>query len=306
MARMLAAVVVAGLALGIGGAQGRSTSAQKCLYQVVFEGSTYHLIRTDGIQRGERVGAGVKPGCNDTFPGPPAPDVPITVFRYGSASPRVALTVRESDRDFLIAVPGRCAGFGFTAGYLRCLRTEVRYRGRGYSAMRGRELPRGKALGRGSIAGRPVPLQAIQGVDPRVAVARAGNRLQIWIAHRRCELGAFDKLFMRCIRGPLWLRISGEGTIRTATVEHPGSLLRNVQLPLYLAPDAVADEIVSAQDERLTRTGQLAVDARGRGSARIAIIDSVDTGSYAVMAQLPQGRMVTVGALSFFSAPRRD
>jgi hypothetical protein len=218
----------------------------------------------------------------------------------------VALTVRESGRDLLLAVPGRCAGFGFTAGYLRCLRTEIRFGGRGYSAMKGRELPRGKALGRGSLGGRPLRLRALEGVDPRIALARADNPLQLWIAHRRCELGAFDTLFMRCLRAPLWLDISDMGAIRTATIAHPGSLLRGVQLPLYLAPDEVADEVVSAQDERLTRTGNLKVDTNGRGSTQIAIVDSVETGNYGVTAQLPRGRMVVVGALYVWKAPRRD
>jgi hypothetical protein len=232
--------------------------------------------------------------------------VPTTVFSYSSANPRVALTVREGDRDLLVAVPGRCAGFGFTAGYLRCLRTELLFRGLGYTAMRGRELPRGSALSRGSLGGRAVRLRAIQGVHARIAVARADKPQQIWIAHRRCEVGAFDKVFMRCLGAPLWLRIGEEGSIRTATITRPGALLREVQLPLYLAPDEAADEIVSPQDERLTRTGLLNVDAKGRGSTQIAIVDSVVTGSYAVMAQLPQGRIVTVGALYFFSAPRRN
>jgi hypothetical protein len=77
-------------------------------------------------------------------------------------------------------------------------------------------------------------------------------------------------------------------------------------LRLFLAPDAAPDAITSPDDERLTPTGRLAVDGKGRGSTRIAIVDSVETGSYAVMAELPRGRMVVVGALYVWKTPRRD
>ncbi len=50
----------------------------------------------------------------------------------------------------------------------------------------------------------------------------------------------------------------------------------------------------------------LDLDAKGRGSGRIAIVDSVDSGSYAVMAELPGGRMAPVGALYAWKTPRRD
>ncbi len=198
MARVLAlgALVVALLGAGVAG--GRPVTAQRCAYVVRYDGGDYHYAAA-GVARGARVGRGVRPGCSDTG-GPPPPDRAVAVFRYGTASPRVALTVSESGQNLLVAVPGRCAGFGFGAGYRRCLQTEVRFRGRGYTALRGRALPRGPALGRGFVA--------LRGIDPRIALARRGRPLDVLVAHRRCELPAFSTLFMRCLRAPLWLDIT--------------------------------------------------------------------------------------------------
>lgn len=304
MARVLAVGALVGLALGAGVAGGGPVTAQKCIYVVRYDGSDYHYAAA-GVARGPRVGRGVRPGCNDTG-GPRPPDRPVDVYRFGRASPRVALTVSESGQNLLVAVPGRCAGFGFAAGYRRCLQTEVRFRGRGYSAFRGRALPRGAVLGRGSAAGRPVQLVALRGVDPRIALARRDRPLEALIAHRRCELAPFSTVFMRCIRAPLWLDVSPTGSIRTVAIERPGALLKSVRIRLFLAPDADADAITTPTDERLTPAGQLDVDANGRGSGRIVIVDTVDSGSYAVMAELPGGRIVPVGALYAWKTPRRD
>lgn len=307
MARALAAAAIAGLVLGVGIAGGAPTAAQKCAYVVRWDGGTYLYLSRGDVRRGRRVGRGIRPGCNDIGGQPKPPDVPVEVFRFRTASPRVALTVREPGQQvLLVAVPGRCAGFGLGDRYRRCLAAELRFRGRGYSAMRGRALPRARQLGRGSLRGRPVQLEAVHGVDPRIALARRDKPLQLLVAHRRCELGAFSTVFMRCIRAPLWLRIEGSTAIRTGTIERPGSLLSNARLPLYLAPDAQADLVTAPEDERLTRAGHLNVDAKGRGSTRIAIVASLDTGDYAVMAELPSRRMVAVGALYVSNPPRRD
>jgi hypothetical protein len=301
MARVLAASALVGLVLGVSGAGAEPSSAQKCIYLVRFEGSAYHYMAA-GVARGARVGRGVKPGCNDTG-GPPPPDKTVDVYRYGTASPQVALTLAPN---LLLAVPGRCAGFGFSAGYRRCLQTQARFKGRGYSAFRGRELPRARALGRGFIGNRLVQLEALQGIDPRIALARRGRPLEALVAHRRCELQPFDALFMRCLRSPLWLDISPTGSLRTVTIERPGSLITKVVLRLFLAPDADADAITTPDDERLTPTGRLAVDGKGRGSTTIAIVDSVESGSYALMAELPGRRVVAVGALYVWKTRRRD
>jgi Family of unknown function (DUF6281) len=302
MARALAAVAIAGLVLGVGGAAGKPAGPQRCLFSIVYDGSVYHYVSSENVKPGRRVGRAVRQGCNDTG-GPPPPARPVEAFRFGSANARVALVVREDRQpNLIVAVPGRCFGLPSGRSYLRCLQTEIRFRGRGYTAVRGVPLPAAGPLGPGTTHGRPVRLRGLRGIDPRIALLRDGTR-ELLVAHRRCELMP-GKDFVRCLRAPLWLSIEGETAIRTATIERPGSLLRNVQLPLYLAPDEVADEIVSSQDERLTRTGHLAVDGRGRGSARIAIVDSIDAGSYAVMAELPSRRMVPVGAL--YLAPRRD
>jgi hypothetical protein len=301
MARVLAAGALVALVLGVSGAGADPSSAQKCIYIVRFDGSSY-VFMASGVTHGARVGLGVKPGCNDTG-GPPPPDQSIDVYRYGKASPRVALTVTSN---LLLAVPGRCAGFGFGAGYRRCLQSEVRFRGRGYSAFRGRALPRGPSLGRGTVTGRSVQLVALRGVDPRIALARSGRPLEALVAHRRCELQPFSSLFMRCIRSPLWLDVTPTGSIRTVTIERPGALVRGVRLRLFLAPDAEADAITTPTDERLTPAGQLDVDSKGQGSGRIAIVDSVVSGSYALMAELPGERMVVVGALYVWKTRRRD
>jgi hypothetical protein len=304
MARALAAVAIAGLVLGVGGGSAKPAGPQKCLFTIVYDGSAYHYVSSEPVRAGRLVGRALRPGCNDTG-GPPPPATPVEAFRFGSATPQVALVVREDRQpNLIVAVPGRCFGFPPGRSHLRCLQTEVRFRGRGYTAVRGSSLPAAGPLGHGTTLGRRVRLRGLRGIDPRIALLRDRTR-ELLVAHRRCELMP-GKDFVRCLRAPLWLSIEGETALRTATIERPGSLLRNVQLPLYLAPHSVADEIVSPQDERLTRTGQLTVDARGRGSTPIAIVDSVDMGSYAVMAQLPSGRMVSVGALYFFSVPRRD
>jgi hypothetical protein len=304
MGRVLAVGALLGLVLGVGGAGAEPSYAQKCIYLVRFEGGAYHYAAA-GVIRGARVGRGVRPGCNDTG-GPAPPDRAVDVYRFGTASPRVALTVAESGQNLLVAVPGRCAGFGFSTGYRRCLQTEIRFQGRGYSAFRGRQLARGRALGRGSVGRRTVALELLKGIDPRIALARRGRPLEALVAHRRCEFQPFDPIFMRCIRSPLWLDITPTGSLRTAAIERPGALVQNMQVRLFLAPDAIADAITAPDDERLIPTGVLNIDGRGRGSTRIAIVDSVDTGSYAVMAELPGRRVVVVGALYVWKAPRRD
>jgi hypothetical protein len=306
MARVLAAAVFLGLALGVNGAGAERSVAQKCAFVVRFDGSLYYMWGLRAVA-GERVGRGSKIGCNDTG-GPPPPDVPADIHRFRTADPRVAVTIRmRGQPDRLAAVSGRCSGFGFDAGYRRCLATEIRFGGRGYSSLRGRAVPLGRALGRGDLRGRPVRLRAAQGIDSRIAVVLPDEPRRLWIAHRRCELGGFDSpLFMRCIRSPLWLDVSPTGSIRTVTVKLPGALVRDVRLRLFLAPDADADAITTPDDERLTPTGLLAVDAQGHGSTKLAIVDSVETGSYAVMAELPGRRMTVVGALFHWKTRRRD
>jgi hypothetical protein len=66
---------------------------------------------------------------------------------------------------------------------------------------------------------------------------------------------------------------------------------------LFLAPDGVADEMASPDDDRLTPAGRLTVNRKGRGSTSLAIVDSVAEGSYAVVAELPGRRIVVVGGL---------
>jgi hypothetical protein len=306
MARVLAVGVLVGLAFGVGGAEGRPSSAQKCASVVRFDGSLYYMWGLRAAA-GERVGHGVKLGCNDTG-GPPPPAVSADIHRFRTSSPMVAVTVRmRGQPDRLAAVSGRCSGFGFGDGYRRCLATEIRFGGRGYASIRGRALALARDLGTGSLRGRPVRLRSVEGVDPRIAVVVPGEPRRLWIAHRRCELGGFESpLFMRCIRSPLWLDISPTGSIRTITVERPGALISDVRLRLFLAPDADADSITTPTDERLTPAGRLDVGANGHGSGRIAIVDSVGTGSYAVMAELPGGRMAVAGALYAWKTPRRD
>ena len=303
MTRVLALGALVSLVLGVGGAGAEPAARQKCLAQIVFEGSPYIFVRSDGVVRGPRVGRGVKPGCDDTPSGPQPPDVPIPVFKYGSAPSRVALTTFESRTTRLFAVYGRCWGFGAQMAYLRCLQTELRFGGRGYTALRGVQLPPGRAIGRGSLARRLTPVVALQGIDQRIALARRGKP-EVWVAHRRCEFAPPDRWFGRCLRAPLWLSVQGSDAIRTATIDNPGSLLRSVTLRLFLAPDESADRITSATDERLAPAGNLPIDAQGRGTAKVAIIASIDAGSYAVMAELPSRRVVPVGAL--YLAPRRD
>ena len=89
-----------------------------------------------------------------------------------------------------------------------------------------------------------------------------------------------------------------------ATVKRPWALVRDVELPLYLAEDLIADQIMSPADHRLTVAGRLRVDGIGRGPTTIAVADSAVLGLLGVVAQLPSGRLVVVG--SFWNAPRRD
>jgi hypothetical protein len=74
-------------------------------------------------------------------------------------------------------------------------------------------------------------------------------------------------------------------------------LITSVRIRLFLAPDGVADQIMSSDDERLTSIGGLTIDRKGRGSTRIAIVDSVVAGRYAVIAELSRHQVVVVGGL---------
>jgi Family of unknown function (DUF6281) len=303
MAKALAAAAIAGLVLGVGGASGKPVAVRKCLFTIHYDDSVYYAVSSENVTPGRRVGRAFRQSCND-IGGPPPPARPVEAFRFGSANPRVALVVSEARRPHLIvAVPGRCSGYAPERSYLRCLQTEVRFRGRGYTAVRGVPLRAARTLAPGVSRGRTVRLRAIQGIDPRIAVLRASTR-ELLVAHRRCEFQPSDRNFARCLRSPLWLEITGEGRFRTGLVDAPGALVRSSELPLYLAEDAIADQIVSAADERLTPAGRLTVDGRGRGTARIGIADSAVSGLLAVVAQLPGGRMVVVGSL--WNPPRRD
>lgn len=305
MRKMLVPVVaVTALALVPNTAGPAPGAQQQCTYRVVYEGTVYRgsAPGAEAVRSGARVGPAVRLPCDDIGGRPPEPGTPIDVFRFGTASPWVALTTRELGRPAIVAVSGRCFGFGRdTDGYLRCLQTEVRFRGRGYTGTRGAVLPRGSSIGQGRVDGRPLPLRAIQGIDPRIALAPADDPELILVAHRRCHIWPYDRTletFMRCLRAPLWLAIRGHTRTRTATVKLPGSLLTSVQMRLLLAPDGIADQISSPDDTRLTPAGRLRVDRKGRGRTRIAIADSLGVGRYAVLAQLPGRRMVVVGVLA--------
>lgn len=302
MARLLAAATIAALALGVGGAAADSTAGAKCLFSVVYDRSPYHYVSRATVKVGPRVGRALRQGCNDTGV-PPPPPTPVEAFRFGKASPRVALVVRENRQpDLIVAVPGRCFGFAAGPAQLRCLQTELRFRGRGYTAVRGLALTPARPLGHGTIRGRWVRLRALRAIDPRSGVLLDRTR-ELYVAHRRCELVPSTDL-ARCLRSPLWLDVAGEGRFRTATIDRAGALLRSAKLPLYLAENMIADQIASPTDHRLTPAGRLTVDGRGRGSARISIADSAVFGLLAVVAQLPNGRMAVVGV--FWNAPRRD
>jgi len=69
-------------------------------------------------------------------------------------------------------------------------------------------------------------------------------------------------------------------------------------MPLFLAPDGIADQITSPDDDRLTPAGRLAVDRKGQSKTRIAIVGSPGEGRHAVLAQLPGPRVVVVGVLA--------
>jgi Family of unknown function (DUF6281) len=173
MSRALALVAtVVGLVLWSSTGGTAPGAQQRCPYSIVYEGTTYLYVPRENVVPGARVGRAVRPGCNDIGGRPPPGAKSIEAFRFGTASPRVALTTHEQGLPaMVVAVPGRCFGFGNGPDYVRCLQTDLRFRGRGYSALRGPELPQGGALGRGLVHGRPVRLLAIQGIDPRTALA---------------------------------------------------------------------------------------------------------------------------------------
>jgi hypothetical protein len=72
----------------------------------------------------------------------------------------------------------------------------------------------------------------------------------------------------------------------------------NVRLRLFLAPDALADRLISPEDERLTPAGRLTVDRKGRGKTTIGIADALGVGRYAVLAQVPGRQVRIVGVLA--------
>jgi hypothetical protein len=300
MTRVFVSVAaVAGLLLVPCTAATAPGAQQRCVDRIVYQGTVYSASLPRHVVRpGARVGRAVRPGCTDVVGLPLPPTEQVDVFRFGTASPQVALT---NHRGVRFAVGGRCSGFPNRADYHECLQTEVRFRGRGYTGTRGPILTRGGVLGQGRVRGRPVLLHAIEGVDPRIALVREDDPHLILVAHRRCQMspsGPTLTSFTRCLRAPLWLAVRGHGRSRTATIQAPGSLLEGVRIQLFLAPDGVADEITWSQDERLTPAGRLIVDGRGGGTARIQIAESLGAGRYAVVAQLPGRRVIVVGVLA--------
>jgi hypothetical protein len=298
MARMLLLVAAAAGLMLVPGTDGTAPGApERCVNSFIYEGSVYGYIPIDGenLVSGRHVGRGVRRGCTDIGGVPPPPDKRVKLYRFGTANPRVALTIREQG-PFVVAVSSRCFGFDLR-DYPHCLQTEVRFKGRGYSPVRGLGLTQGGALGQGQVRDRRVRLLAIQRIDPRIALVRDDEPESTYIAHRRCELVPIYPGFKRCLGAPLWLAIRGHTRVRTATIESPGSLVTSARLRLFLAPDGVADQITSPEDERLTLVGRLIVDGKGRGSTRLTIDDSLAYGRYAVLAQVPGSRVVVVGAL---------
>jgi hypothetical protein len=270
---------------------------QRCVSSLLYEGSVYRYRPMDAENLVPRrpVGLALRPGCSDIGSVPPPPAKRVEVFRFGTASPRVALTTREAGAP-VYAVLSRCFGFA-REEQLRCLQTEIRFRGRGYTALRSLGLLSGGVLGEGRLRGRPVRLRAIQGIDPRIALARAEEPETTFVAHRRCELQPLYPNFKRCLRAPLWLAVRGHTRVRSATIRSPGALLTSVRMRLFIAPAGVADQITSPDDERLTPAGVLTVDRKGRGSTTIAIVDSAGDGPHAVLAEVPGRRVVVVGEL---------
>jgi hypothetical protein len=293
----LLAAAVAGL-LFLPSTGGTEPGAQqRCVSSLLYKGSVYRYrpMEAENIVPRRPIGLALRPGCSDIGGVPPPPAKRVEAFRFGTASPRVALTTREVGAP-VYAVSSRCFGFA-REEQLGCLQTEIRFRGRGYTALRRLGLLPGGALGEGQVRGRPVRLRAIQGIDARIALARADEPETTFVAHRRCELQPLYPNFKRCLRAPLWLAVRGHTQVRTATIQSPGALLTSVRMRLFIAPDGVADQIASPDDERLTPAGVLAADRKGRGSTTIAIVDSVGDGLHAVLAQLPGRRVVVVGAL---------
>jgi hypothetical protein len=299
MTRALVVVAaVALLALAPGIADTSPGAEPKCsTTPLLYEGNAYRYrpMPANDIVPGRHIGQAIRPGCWNIRIVPPLPTKRLNVYRYGTASPRVAFTILE-DGPSVFAVSNRCFGFE-REDMRRCLETEVRFRGRGYIAMRGLGLAVGGALGEGTVRGRPVRLRVIQGIDARIALARDAEPDAIFVAHRRCVLSPLYPNFKRCLRAPLWLAIRGHTLFRTATIQSPGSLVANARLRLFLAPDGVADQITSPDDERLTLAGRLIIDPKGRGSTRIAITNSIGAGRYAVVAELPGRQVVIIGTL---------
>lgn len=223
---LLVAALLAAAAITAGAARGQDCPTTVFLS---FDGLVYAAEPVPGsisLPYGDQLGPGIvdapvsEDGCKRERED-------STVARAGAVDPGVAVRV-EGWGGSLFVLGARCAGYEGEARW-DCLLKPLSFRGQSYAGARyesppadGRLEPAG-TLGEATLAGDPVAVTAIAGVEATVAVTVDGRPGEVFVAAGACpyerpSAEAADDDLARCLRAPLWLVFDPLGATTGSTV----------------------------------------------------------------------------------------
>lgn len=255
------------------------------------------------VYRGEQLPAGVELPTGATA-GSGELDAPTSDDNCDrGTSPATALSLHGFDPGVAVAVEGQ-PGWIYVLGYrcdglpgierIDCLREPLLLDGVAYFARRypqqnppPRTFTPGEPVGEAELGGERVPVVAIDGVDPGVAVAVEGRPDDAYIASETCLYVAADNRprydgLARCLAAPVWLLFEPP----LAKTDEPivARADRRVAAELHGAPvlfvpaiggDALPDDLADA-----VTVGSLDVTAGGSATVRFDVPGQLERAVY--------------------------
>jgi hypothetical protein len=221
----------------------------------------------------------------------------VEVVRLAGFDPAAAVGV-AGRRGQVWVLGARCDLPGGNEQRWACLTRPLRFLGVAYTGLAGTRPAASDPLGEGELGGDPVPVVALEGVDPALAVGVAGAEPgTIFVAPGVCpyERSADDEAaddLARCLQNPLWLSFDPPGARSGVDVEARADRplpddLAGAEVSLVRITRAV--DALPADRSQATAVGTLGPARTGEAVLAFAAPD-LDTGVYEAVAECARCR----------------